>query len=70
MNTLGTIVLLAKLLVSQELRVHSFGRNVLGTLLFLDTIGVSLVGVVMGTRVLGLFVVRESLTGEKRRVRL
>jgi len=51
-NTLGFIVLLTIFLVSQEFRIHAFGWHVLGPLLLLDTIGVSLVGIIMRTSVL------------------
>lgn len=39
-------------MVSQELGVHSSGRNVLGALLLLDAVGVSLVRVVVRAGVL------------------
>ena len=51
-NPLGLVVLLGELLVSQELGVHSSGRNVLGALLLLDAVGVSLVRVVVRAGVL------------------
>lgn len=54
MHTLGTVVFLGKLLVSQKLWVHSSGVDSLSSLGLLDTIGVSLVGIVMGACVLGL----------------
>lgn len=54
-NTLGFIVLLTIFLVSQEFRIHAFGWHVLGPLLLLDTIGVSLVGIIMRTSVLLLW---------------
>ena len=46
-------------MVSQELGVHSSGRNVLGTLLLLDAVGVSLVRVVVRTGVLLLLGSKE-----------
>ena len=58
-NPLGLVVLLGELLVSQELGVHSSGRNVLGTLLLLDAVGVSLVRVVVRTGVLLLLGSKE-----------
>lgn len=52
MHTLGAIVLLGKFLVPKKLWIHSLGRNVLGSLGLLNTIGVSLVRIVMSTCVL------------------
>lgn len=52
MHTLCLIVLLAKFLIPQELGVHALCGHVLGALLLLDTIGVSLMGVVMRACVL------------------
>ena len=51
-DTLGIIVFLGKLLVSQKLGVHSSGRNILGTLLLLNSIGMCLVRIVVRTRIL------------------
>lgn len=47
LDTLGSIVLLGKLLVSQKLWVHASGVDVLGLLGLLNTVGVSLCGIVM-----------------------
>ena len=52
MHTLGTIVFLGEFLVSEELRVHSSCGDESGSLRLLDTVGVSLVGIVVCTRVL------------------
>lgn len=52
MHTLGTIVFLGKLLVSQKFGVHAPRRNVFGSLGLLDAIGMSLVRRVVRTRVL------------------
>jgi hypothetical protein len=52
MFTLRVIVFLGKFLISQKLGVHSSCRNVLGSLLLLDAIGVCLLRVVVSTRVL------------------
>lgn len=52
MNTLLTIILLAKFLIPQEFGVHALGGNVTSALLFLDSVGVSLLCVVVGARVL------------------
>ena len=52
MHTLGTVVFLGEFLVSEELRVHSSCGDESGPLRLLDTVGVSLVGIVVCTRVL------------------
>jgi hypothetical protein len=51
-HTLGTIILLRKFLISQELWVHALSVDVLGLLGLLNTITVSLVGIVVGTCIL------------------
>ena len=58
-HTLGTIILLGKFLISQELRVHTLGVDVLGLLGLFNTITVSLVGVVMGTCILLLCIAEK-----------
>lgn len=55
-RTLRVIPLLAKLLIPQEFRIHPPRRHVLSALLLLDTIGMRLLGVVVGARILRLFV--------------
>ena len=55
MRTLGTIPLLAKLLIPQELWVHASCRHIFRTLLLLDTVGVSLLCVVVGAGILLLW---------------
>lgn len=55
MRTLRTIPLLAKLLIPQELRVHASCGHIFGTLLLLDTVGVSLLCVVVGACILLLW---------------
>ena len=52
MHTLGLVVFLGKLLVSQKLWVHTPSRHILGPLCFLNAIGVCLVRVVVRARVL------------------
>jgi len=52
MNSLGTIVLLGILLILKELGVHAFCVHLLLPLCLLDSIGVSLMGVVVRTCVL------------------
>ena len=52
MHTLGTIVLFGKFLISQELGVHAFRVDILGFLGLLDTVTVSLVGVVVRASIL------------------
>ncbi len=52
MFTLGAVVLLGELLVSQKFGIRASLRNELGSLHLLDTIGVSLVGGVVRTGVL------------------
>ena len=52
MDSLGTIVFLREFLVSKEFRVHSSCRDESGSLRLLNTVGVSLVGIVVCTRVL------------------
>ncbi len=46
------VVLLGILLVSKELGAHTLGGNVLSALLLLNTVGVSLVGIIVGTSIL------------------
>jgi hypothetical protein len=48
----ASIPFLTKLLIPQELGVHASCAHVLGTLTLLDTVGVSLLRVVVGARVL------------------
>lgn len=52
MNTLGIIVFLGKLLVSQKLGIHASCGNILGPLFLLNSIGMCLVRIVVRTRVL------------------
>jgi hypothetical protein len=54
-HTLGTIVLFGKFLISQELGVHAFRVDILGFLGLLDTVTVSLVGVVVRASILLLY---------------
>jgi|NOAtaT_6_FD_contig_81_1974932_length_615_multi_3_in_0_out_0_1 hypothetical protein len=48
MSTFTIIVFLSKLLIPQKLWIHSLGTSVLGSPLFLDPVGMSLMGVIMG----------------------
>jgi hypothetical protein len=52
MHSLGTIVFLGKLLVSQKLGVHTLATNVTVASSLLDAVGVCLVRVIMRTCVL------------------
>ena len=52
MHSFGTIVFFRKFQVSQKLRVHASGTNVLATLGLLDAIGMCLLRVVMRASVL------------------
>ena len=51
-NTLYFVVLLTKLLISQELRFHSPSRNMFDALLLFDAISMGFLCVVVCTRVL------------------
>lgn len=52
MRALRIIPFLAKLLIPQELGIHASCRHIFGTLLLLDTVGVSLLCVVVGAGIL------------------
>jgi hypothetical protein len=64
MNTLGTVVFLGKFLVSQKLGAHASCVNKLAWPGLFDAIGMSLLRVVMRTRIL-----RLSCTKRKREKR-
>ncbi len=52
MGTFTLIVFFSKLLIPQKLWIHSLGTGVLGPPLFLDPVGMCLMGVIMGACVL------------------
>jgi len=66
---LAPIVFLRKLLVSQELGVHSLGAHVLGTLGLFDAVGMGLVRVVVCARVLLLWNVENKVKKTRKTVR-
>jgi len=68
MDALWSIVLLGKLLVSQEFRIHTPGRHILSALFLLDSVGMSLVGAVVCASVLLLLDVNEKIRQVKNNV--